>query len=214
MEMTDYILLGVAAVALLILILRLVFKKKDDQPKKEKRSVKKDKKRKNKRIDEEIEIPGSVKEDVNPQNFGNTEYGMQNQGTVYSPYRGDDEDTVLTIHKDETDYDATVKINRKSTYVLLENIEKPNLAFKKPIGKELLIGRKSGCDIIIGMDKTISAKHCRIIKRTNEDYYIEDCNSSNGTYISDEKVAGIRKIKSGDVLEIGEMRFYLSIVKE
>ena len=127
--MTDYILLGVAAVALLILILRLVFKKKDDQPKKEKRSVKKAKKRKNKRIDEEIEIPGSVKEDVNPQNFGNTEHGMQNQGTVYSPYRGDDEDTVLTIHKDETDYDATVKINRKSTYVLLENIEKPNLAF-------------------------------------------------------------------------------------
>ena len=66
MEMTDYILLGVAAVGWLILILRLVFKKKDDQPKKEKRSVKKDKKRKNKRIDEEIEIPGSVKEDVNP----------------------------------------------------------------------------------------------------------------------------------------------------
>ena len=64
------------------------------------------------------------------------------------------------------------------------------------------------------MDKTISAKHCRIIERTNEDYYIEDCNSSNGTYINDEKVAGIRKIKSGDVLEIGEMRFYLSIVKE
>ena len=45
-------------------------------------------------------------------------------------------------------------------------------------------------------------------------YRTENSRTNNGTYINDEKVAGIRKIKSGDVLEIGEMRFYLSIVKE
>lgn len=131
-------------------------------------------------------------------------------------YDSGEEKTVLMRSKQQADYadeDATTVIDGRITYILLENINNPDIAFQKEIEKELLIGRKSGCDIIIDSDRTISSRHCKIVKNQDE-FYVEDCNSSNGTYLNNERLVANKKISTGDILEIGHICFRLSIVVE
>ncbi len=52
--------------------------------------------------------------------------------------------------------------------------------------EEIIIGRDDNCDIVVKA-KGVSRKHCKI-KYDNEQIYLEDLNSTNGTFIGDEKI--------------------------
>ncbi len=52
--------------------------------------------------------------------------------------------------------------------------------------EEIIIGRDDSCDIVVKA-KGVSRKHCKI-KYDNEQIYLEDLNSTNGTFIGDEKI--------------------------
>ncbi len=72
----------------------------------------------------------------------------------------------------------------------------------------LLIGREKACDIRLN-DKLVSARHARI-KHEGGRYYIEDLNSSNGTFV-DGKIVQSLELSGDNDIKIGgfDLRFYL-----
>lgn len=76
------------------------------------------------------------------------------------------------------------------------------------------IGKKSAVvDICLRNNPTISREHCRIIYEEG-DYYIEDCNSSNFTYLEGKRVMPGEKKKLSDCSKIQisdeEFHFYIN----
>ena len=220
MEMTDYILLAIAAAALILFVVRLLLKNKSDTSEKQ---INKDNMVRKQSIDNnaKINIPENNYESRNMnmyrENVSLYRYQDDQRYQQMGLYDSEDEETVLMKTKQDNNFvdnDATVVINRKKTYIMLEAINNPGIAFRKAIDVELIIGRKPGCDIIIGNDKTISSRHCKIVKRGNEGFFIEDCNSANGTYINNRKLIGSQRISTGDIVEIGQMRYRLTIMVE
>ncbi|MEJ2143149.1 MAG: FHA domain-containing protein [Gammaproteobacteria bacterium] len=66
------------------------------------------------------------------------------------------------------------------------------------------IGRSGENDIFLN-DETISARHAKIYTYYNTSY-IEDLDSTNGTYINGKKIQK-HLIKPGDVVQIGQHKF-------
>ena len=75
----------------------------------------------------------------------------------------------------------------------------------------LRIGRSPECDIFID-DAVVSSEHAVIEKVENQDskgsfdYFLEDQNSTNGTFLNDEKTIR-QKLKHEDVIRIGWASF-------
>src|SRR5713101_5993949 len=62
-----------------------------------------------------------------------------------------------------------------------------------PFDKDSLsVGRKSDNDIVVD-NPAISGHHCRILKEGNA-YFVEDLESTNGTYVNEKRIqkAGLR----------------------
>lgn len=77
---------------------------------------------------------------------------------------------------------------------------------KIPLDKDVIhIGRTSQNEIVLAEDE-ISAKHCRIVK-DDQDYYLEDLQSTNGTFANGGRVVGRFRISVGDVITVGSTMF-------
>lgn len=73
-----------------------------------------------------------------------------------------------------------------------------------PITKEeFTIGRADDRDLKL-LDRAVSRKHCKIVLE-EDGYYIIDEGSTNGTFVGGMRIAR-EKLKSGDVIQIGESR--------
>ena len=71
------------------------------------------------------------------------------------------------------------------------------------VGPEgVVCGREAGCDIIIGGNK-VSRRHVRFFIAANGELRAEDLGSSNGTYLSGERLSAIVTLAPGDELEVG-----------
>jgi hypothetical protein len=75
------------------------------------------------------------------------------------------------------------------------------------IGPGLVIGRALACDITID-DSYASGRHARLYDRDGR-VYLEDLNSTNGTYVNGARVSTQQLLRPGDVIRIGdtELRF-------
>ncbi|HYU18079.1 MAG TPA: FHA domain-containing protein [Chloroflexota bacterium] len=69
----------------------------------------------------------------------------------------------------------------------------------------LVIGRRLGNDIVIH-DTNVSRQHARLV-RQDDGFSIEDMKSANGTVVNDERVVGVRPLRNGDVIRIGDAVF-------
>jgi len=65
----------------------------------------------------------------------------------------------------------------------------------------LLIGRGSNCDLCLA-DEFVSENHCKIFFE-NEDLFIEDQGSTNGTFIDGNQVEKKTSLKQGQRVQIG-----------
>ncbi len=90
-----------------------------------------------------------------------------------------------------------------------------------PISKAtFIIGRDSTCQLRIDSER-ISRQHCTL-HLIEERAYIQDMQSTNGTFINDERIDGVAELHDGDRLQIGPAQFeimiahpsYLSSVEE
>jgi pSer/pThr/pTyr-binding forkhead associated (FHA) protein/uncharacterized RDD family membrane protein YckC len=67
--------------------------------------------------------------------------------------------------------------------------------------KKLTVGRAKDCDIQLN-DEKVSRTH-GIIHNIKDELYYEDLGSSNGSYINNKLVTGKKRIKEGDIIQIG-----------
>lgn len=67
----------------------------------------------------------------------------------------------------------------------------------------LTIGRKIGNQIAL-KDGLVSSRHCQIVRRKGS-WYVEDLNSTNGTFLNDKRVTRA-PFRPGDVLKLGRYR--------
>lgn len=69
--------------------------------------------------------------------------------------------------------------------------------------RELLVGRSSGCDIVI-CDRTVSRRHARLICRDAK-WVLQDLDSTNGSQLNGRPV-GRCELRPGDELYLGQAR--------
>lgn len=97
----------------------------------------------------------------------------------------------------------------KLTIVNLKNREEQEYFMPQDT---ILFGRTNTCDIELP-SKAISRRHAEIV-REDQDYFISDLDSGNGTFLNEKKIRAKEKnlLRSGDVIRIEdyEIRFQLT----
>jgi hypothetical protein len=79
----------------------------------------------------------------------------------------------------------------------------PNPGKNFPLDQEeVLLGRDLANDIAIG-DPEVSRRHARFFVR-DEDIYVEDLGSTNGTFLNGERISSPKQLRTGDVITFGE----------
>ena len=74
---------------------------------------------------------------------------------------------------------------------------------------EIIIGRHTHCDLVI-MDEALSAQHARISYH-HAQWWLEDLNSTNGTFINDAQLSTPVVIITGDQFKCGNTYFVVHI---
>jgi hypothetical protein len=67
----------------------------------------------------------------------------------------------------------------------------------------LTVGRGGQNDLVLDGDEFASARHARIEVR-GDGVWVQDLESTNGTYVNGSRVAGAQRLDAGDVLRVGE----------
>jgi hypothetical protein len=65
------------------------------------------------------------------------------------------------------------------------------------------VGRGGQNDLVLSGDEFASARHARIEAR-GDGVWVEDLDSTNGTYVNGARVVGAQRVGAGDVLRVGE----------
>ncbi|HLX31254.1 MAG TPA: FHA domain-containing protein [Gaiellaceae bacterium] len=65
------------------------------------------------------------------------------------------------------------------------------------------IGRGGQNDLVLDGDEFASARHARIEAR-GDGVWVQDLESTNGTFVNGARVVGAERLKPGDVLRVGE----------
>jgi predicted component of type VI protein secretion system len=78
-----------------------------------------------------------------------------------------------------------------------------------PLEKAIvLIGRQSDCDVSLTQSRKVSRKHC-CLAQVNNTIMARDLGSTNGIYLNGVRVKRECRIRLGDELTIGDLRFRL-----
>lgn len=100
------------------------------------------------------------------------------------------------------------KADKSQTYLKLINM-KEDLPFKLSehysLNGDVSIGRGSENKIVI-KDPFISKEHVKFFKE-EDNYYIEDLNSANGTYLNERKLENVERLYNGDIINMGQLGF-------
>jgi hypothetical protein len=67
----------------------------------------------------------------------------------------------------------------------------------------LTVGRGGQNDLVLAGDQFASARHARVEVR-GDAVWVQDLDSTNGTYVNGERVVGAQRLEPGDVLRVGE----------
>jgi pSer/pThr/pTyr-binding forkhead associated (FHA) protein len=65
------------------------------------------------------------------------------------------------------------------------------------------IGRDSALEVPIQVDKFISRRHARIMV-VEPECFLEDLDSTNGTFVNDARLRGRTVLKSGQMFKVGK----------
>jgi hypothetical protein len=71
---------------------------------------------------------------------------------------------------------------------------------------EVTVGRSPGCGVAMPGDIYTSTLHARLFRR-NDQLWIEDLGSTNGTYVNSEQISQAARLSKGDRLQIGSTVF-------
>jgi pSer/pThr/pTyr-binding forkhead associated (FHA) protein len=74
---------------------------------------------------------------------------------------------------------------------------------------EIILGRDSTCDFPIDDDR-VSMHHCKITHKQNQ-WWVEDLNSTNGTFLNESFVNTKIILINGDILRLGHVEIIIKI---
>lgn len=79
-------------------------------------------------------------------------------------------------------------------------------------GRFIAIGRnREKCDVTIDYDGGISQLHC-VMYISGNSIFVEDCQSTNHTYLNGNQIVEAESIAEGDVLTLGKVKFIVHIL--
>ncbi|HIE51823.1 MAG TPA: FHA domain-containing protein [Armatimonadetes bacterium] len=67
---------------------------------------------------------------------------------------------------------------------------------------EVVLGRRSDCDVVLPHDREVSRRHARLIFDDGQ-WWIEDLGSRNGTFVNGHRLTARRPLTSGDRIRLG-----------
>ena len=98
----------------------------------------------------------------------------------------------------------------KSSVLVVEDSEVLAPETKFPMdGGVMVLGRSSSSDIILKNDDYASGEHARLTRHGGL-VYVEDAQSTNGTYVNGRKAVGATPLRSGDRVKVGSTTFRFS----
>ena len=101
--------------------------------------------------------------------------------------------------KAKRDRKAADKVASVGSLKVVEPPERRGTSY--PVSDEMTVGRAEGC--AVSLDDTFASQlHARIFRRENE-YYVEDLGSTNGTFLNRKRVHGPVPIRKNDRLQVG-----------
>jgi len=98
---------------------------------------------------------------------------------------------------------------RQRLFVEISVVEGPQTGQNFDVTLPCVLGRK-GCDITI-KDQKVSKKHASI-KEIGSKLIIEDLDSTNGTFVNNEKITAL-ELQSGDLISIGDTKMRISFYR-
>ena len=118
---------------------------------------------------------------------------------------------ITSFNAEDDDKTCMIWNESESYHVILTDVESPMKSFQIPLNQSIIIGRKQGvCGIVIDYDKSVSGRHCQISVR-NGKFYIADLQSSNGTYVNENKVLSEVEIYSGSIIKLGRLKLKFEV---
>ena len=86
----------------------------------------------------------------------------------------------------------------------------PPVVIRLATGAERTVGRANRSDFVLDA-ALVSRIHCRLTSDASGDLSVEDLDSTNGTFVNDQRVSGRAALAPGDRLRVG--RVELSVRK-
>jgi hypothetical protein len=103
---------------------------------------------------------------------------------------------------------APPKSRRRQLY--LKVIQPPDHAGRSyDLDDELTMGRSPGCGIAMPEDIYTSTLHARLF-RHNDQLWVEDLGSTNGTFVNSEQITKAVRLGKGDLVQVGSTVFEVS----
>ena len=87
----------------------------------------------------------------------------------------------------------------------------PPVVIRLATDTQRTVGRANRSDFILDA-ALVSRVHCRLLTDARGDLTVEDLDSTNGTFVNDQRVSGRAALSAGDRLRVG--RVELSVRKE
>jgi hypothetical protein len=87
--------------------------------------------------------------------------------------------------------------------VLRDHKDRQRLYFFDPGAPSASVGRRSSSDLALHWDDQVSRLHARFEQTEDGWVLVDDGQSSNGSYVNEERVSGRRRLRDGDVLRFG-----------
>lgn len=121
----------------------------------------------------------------------------------------------LTDYGDDSDNDATIDIfssNEDNSYrtLYLKDMNDPDRQFSASLRNRVTVGRSPDNVIPLTYDKSISRRHCEIYLQNNE-LWIQDSNSSGGTYIGNDRVVNTMELPNGSIIRLGHVSYKVEV---
>ena len=102
---------------------------------------------------------------------------------------------------------AAPRAPKKRKQLFLEVVEPPDRAGQTfDLDDELTVGRSPGCGVPTTYDVYSSTLHARLFRRDDQ-LWVEDLGSTNGTFVNSERITQAMRLGRGDLLQVGATVF-------
>jgi Inner membrane component of T3SS, cytoplasmic domain len=93
---------------------------------------------------------------------------------------------------------------RKTTRLVVQRSPSLDEGDEFPLNSApVTVGRGGQNDLVLNGDEFASARHARIEAR-GDGVWVQDLDSTNGTYVNGARVVGAQRVKAGDVVRVGD----------